>query len=87
VFGNLQSTKKDFDGDESFLSRTMQKAWANFAKNPTAGPGFPKVGSGSKDLGMFTSIFFDANDHLVNISSSQIDQNCAIFESVYQGRA
>jgi carboxylesterase type B len=35
------------------LSAFMQKTWANFAKNPTGGIGWPKVGSASgKELGV-----------------------------------
>lgn len=34
------------------LSKYMQGAWANFAKNPTGGPGWPKLGSnGGVELG------------------------------------
>lgn len=42
---------------EITLSQYMQKTWANFAKNPSAGPGWPKLGSNRgtelADIGAF----------------------------------
>jgi hypothetical protein len=64
----------------------MQKAWADFAKNPTSGPGWPRVGSDDKDLGVFTTIL-NSKDHLVNVSPKTVDRNCEIFQSIYNGRA
>lgn len=31
--------------DQIALSKTMQGIWAGFVKNPSAGPGWPKLGS------------------------------------------
>jgi hypothetical protein len=41
VFGTYP--KESSTGDEERLSRSMQSAWAAFAKNPKAGPGWNQV--------------------------------------------
>lgn len=87
VFGTLQNKQQNLDGDAIFLSRTMQKAWADFAKDPTKGPGWPKVGSSDTDLGAFTTLFVDGKNHLMAISPKELDKNCDLFQLLYNGRA
>jgi hypothetical protein len=55
----------------------MQSTWANFAKNPQAGPGWDKVGSakGAKDLGEFKT-----QEGLVKESSEFVDRWCHHWE-------
>lgn len=80
VFENLQdgSTK-----EESELSGLMQKIWADFAKNPNAGPGWDKVGTAwGRNLGRF-----DRDGRMWVDSPEIIDRNCGIFESLFEGRA
>lgn len=39
--------------DQIQLAGYVQKTWANFAKDPSAGPGWPRLGSaGGKELGL-----------------------------------
>lgn len=47
----LTSAKGDATQTEIELSQYMQGAWAAFAKNPSNGPGWPRLGSTFAGLG------------------------------------
>lgn len=49
VFGTYNKT--DTTPQQVELSKYMNTAWANFAKDPSSGPGWPKLGSAEEDLG------------------------------------
>jgi carboxylesterase type B len=76
VFGNLRSTP--VTAAEKSLSKAMQKAWADFAKDPWKGPGWSKVGSNDgKELG-----YFSQEGQLVPSSSSHVDRNCGLYKEI-----
>lgn len=63
------------------LSDSMQSAWANFAKHPEDGPGWPMVGSQDKDLQLF-----DTN-HAVRgrtIDRNLVDTVCTYYDAFVQ---
>lgn len=65
---------------EVALSQAMQTAWANFAKNPTQGPGWPKVGSnGGVELGAFGS---NGTSGETTIPLSTVDSICSIYSGI-----
>ena len=68
VFGNLADGSTD---EQKKLSRTVQKAWADFAKDPAAGPGWDRVGDGEASLGNFVQ-----SGDMVPSSPGQVDQWC-----------
>jgi carboxylesterase type B len=45
IFRNLKDEKMQSTTEQIGLSKVMQSTWANFAKNPTAGPGWDTVGT------------------------------------------
>jgi carboxylesterase type B len=75
---------------ENALSEFMQGAWAKFAKNPSGGPGWSKVGSahagrplnGSEpeDLGVLGG---PASSGVHVVSRKQIDAKCAMYVPLY----
>ena len=69
---------------EVALSKFMQTAWANFAKDPMTGPGWPSYGSkagvnpaGVADLGAFGS------DGVTMIPEYDIDYRCPLYAELY----
>lgn len=58
----------------------MQTTWANFAKNPYAGPGWPAWGSAVNDMG---DIGVDGIYGEVAINSAAVDARCAIYNPLY----
>ncbi|KAJ6783124.1 hypothetical protein PWT90_07159 [Aphanocladium album] len=82
IFGTYPEKGATSFQDES--SRMMQKIWADFAKNPKAGPGWAQVPSvqvlgggarpGESDDGRIAS---------VTVQSSDIDARCGIYEPFY----
>jgi carboxylesterase type B len=82
VFGNLITQKNSFTPEHIALSKQMQQVWAQFAKYPNRGPGWSIVGTSENDLGKFGS-----DGKLVVQSSKGLDQNCKLFEKLYDGRA
>ncbi|KAF2405579.1 alpha/beta-hydrolase [Trichodelitschia bisporula] len=79
VFGNLRTPKGPSKPEEISLSKAMQTAWATFAKNPLAGPGWARVGSGngSQELGEFN---YDGKLHAK--SPAFLDRHCVLFEEI-----
>jgi hypothetical protein len=66
---------------ESALSMFMQGAWANFAKNPTYGPGWNQVGTyDGTDMGALGS---NGTSGVTVTGSVQVDSKCGIFDLVY----
>ena len=62
------------------LSITMQSAWANFAKNPTQGPGWPKLGSnGGTELGVLGA---NGTAGVTVIPQSMVDSVCSTYGPV-----
>lgn len=76
VFGDPQSTP----GNEA-LSAKIQQAWADFAKNPSAGPGWEQYVPGTKSLadlggeGDRTSITL--------VDPAVVDSRCSVFWEAY----
>jgi hypothetical protein len=80
VFGNLRGAPS---AQQVALSETMMKVWTDFAKDPTAGPGWMKIGSeGGKDLGRFTG-----EGKLVVGDARDVDGNCGLFKEYLDRRA
>jgi carboxylesterase type B len=81
VFGNLAQPTGKLSAEELKVSESMQKVWADFAKDPSKGPGWPKVGSAEKDVGYFGA------EGLKVVSKNETDRNCDMFKRMYIGRA
>lgn len=65
--------------DEINLSKYMQHAWANFAKNPSGGPGWPKLGSnGGVELGVLGGKNNTAGEYTAPLITS--DYPCYLYE-------
>ena len=67
----------------------MQTAWANFAKNPTKGPGwaqYPEVGYLYSNLG---SQMLDGKKVglLSQVNASVLDTRCGLYDLVYRETA
>lgn len=75
IFGNLKTPVSPPTPGEISLSKLMQTTWAEFAKNPDKGPGWPKVDNvGGNYLGHFGS------DGKLRVESPAfLDRNCAVF--------
>jgi hypothetical protein len=79
----LKTPKGPTTAEEKSLSVAMQTAWANFAKDPTAGPGWDRVGTpGGKDLG-----HFNYNGKLVLDTPAYLDRNCPLFEDLVAAKS
>jgi len=78
VFGTYNRTGAS--AQQIALSAYMQSAWADFAKNPSQGPGWPKWESTVKDLG---DIGGDGTDGEFDIDPATVDGRCAIYAPVY----
>ena len=61
------------------LSAFMQKTWANFAKNPGSGAGWPKVGSVGPDLGVLGR---DGGSGVTVMSKLEFDYACPIYAPI-----
>lgn len=67
---------------EEALSKYIQGAWADFAKNPTLGPGWNKLGTfNGTDLGDLGPI---GTSGVTIIPQSQVDYRCSLFTPLYQ---
>ncbi|KAK7419616.1 hypothetical protein QQX98_003207 [Neonectria punicea] len=60
------------------LSRSMQQAWGNFAKDPENGPGWARVGTSAQDLRLF-----DTSGAVCgrSIDADVVDGVCAYYDS------
>ncbi|KXH64682.1 cholinesterase [Colletotrichum nymphaeae SA-01] len=84
VFGNLPPPPATPD-QALALSKFMQTAWANFAKNPANGPGVPAWTQfsgkpGAMDLGNLGGI---VGDGVSMTDSNVIDSRCNLFDASY----
>lgn len=72
VAGNSTAT-------EYALSRLVQKAWADFAKDPLGGPGWPEVGSSDS-----VAVLGTAGGMGINVIEAEgLDARCALYAKVY----
>lgn len=82
VFGTFPA--QGSTAQERALSRSMMTAWANFAKNPSAGPGWnPVKTQDDETLAIFGNIGGVASSSYHTTGSSSIDQNCGLYEWIY----
>lgn len=85
VFGTYgNATSSDNGGataQQEALSRYMRGAWADFAKNPKAGPGWNRLGTyNGTALGV---LGWMGSGGVTVANSSLADSRCAVFEPVY----
>ena len=67
------------------LSKYMQGAWADFAKNPALGPGWNQVGSfGGLDLGVLGS---NGSSGVTLIKAEQVDYRCGLYAEIYEAQS
>jgi carboxylesterase type B len=79
VFGTYPQT--DVTAQESALSQYMRGAWARFAKNPVAGPGWNAIGTfAGTDLGVLGT---NGTSGVTVIKESDVDGRCEIFTPLY----
>ncbi|KAL3440160.1 Carboxylesterase [Aspergillus insuetus] len=77
VFGTYrQQGATTFQGE---MSRFMQKAWADFAKDPAAGPGW----GGVTDVGVLGGLGGDGVETVVTVGQEVVDGRCAFFDELY----
>ncbi|KAL3475162.1 Alpha/Beta hydrolase protein [Aspergillus californicus] len=68
------------------LSRALQKAYADFARDPTAGPGWPQIPTiGVFGDGVTPGVDVEAEElrPLTTIPSAVLDKRCPLYYSVY----
>ncbi|KAK0612073.1 Alpha/Beta hydrolase protein [Immersiella caudata] len=76
LFGSSQSNDV-----HTILSRRIQGAWASFAKNPQAGPGWAKYGSAPKSLG---NLGGEGDRKSITLSDPQVvDSRCHVWTDAY----
>ncbi|KAH8805212.1 Alpha/Beta hydrolase protein [Xylogone sp. PMI_703] len=72
----------NFTAQQFALSNYMRGAWARFAKNPRAGPGWNAIGTfGGVDLGVLGA---NGSSGVQVIKPEVIDVNCHIFAPIYE---
>ncbi|KAF2164978.1 hypothetical protein M409DRAFT_67655 [Zasmidium cellare ATCC 36951] len=72
VFGTY--SRENATAQQRALSQYMQSAWANFAKNPTSGPGWPAYGSAQN----VANLGSNGSPGEVTIPPAQIDGICGL---------
>jgi carboxylesterase 2 len=78
VFGTYPTINETTQ--EVKLSQYIQRAWANFAKNPSNGPGWPRLGT---NLGVeLGDLGGDCIDGEKTIQRSTVDAICAVYAPV-----
>ncbi|KAL2827756.1 putative carboxylesterase hlo [Aspergillus cavernicola] len=86
VFGTYrQENATDFQHE---VSRTMQKAYGDFAKNPYAGPGWaqaPTVGIFGNGITPYVSA--EGKKALTTLPSSVVDVRCPLYYSLYDANS
>lgn len=80
VFGSMQS-QSQMSAASKQLSRKMQTAWANFAKDPAAGPGWVKYGSTAASLANVGGE--GSRDSITLIDPVVVDSRCHVFDEAY----
>lgn len=84
VYGNLPPSPTSPD-QALALSKFMQTAWANFAKNPANGPGVPAWTPysgmpGALDLGNLGGV---VGDGVAMVDPNVIDSRCPLYDAAY----
>jgi len=74
VFGTYP--RGDVDTKQEVLSRYMQKAWADFAKNPTGGPGW-------KEVPNVAVLGISHQEVDQDLSSNTLDEICDLYRPIY----
>ncbi|KAI1334237.1 Alpha/Beta hydrolase protein [Xylariaceae sp. FL0016] len=86
VFGTYNASTAT--AEEKALSKTMQTAWADFAKDPWgAGPGWTRMNPGNRSGDYAVAALGSVDKNPVGasvISSDSIDGNCKIYASSYE---
>lgn len=85
VFGTYGNATSRDNGNstaqQEALSKYMQGAWAGFAKNPKAGPGWNKLGTyNGSDLGV---LGWQGSGGVTVTNRTIADKKCAVFAPVY----
>lgn len=79
VFGTYPSAGTT--AQEYALSRFVQGAWAQFAKNPMLGPGWNQLGSfDGVDLGALGT---DGSSGVTVIPQGEVDARCGLYKPIY----
>jgi carboxylesterase type B len=78
VWGNFNRTTAT--DQEVAISSAIQKAWADFAKNPERGPGWKMVDETSDDL---ACIGCNGDFGIQIIREDLVDERCALFTGLY----
>lgn len=72
---------------ESQLSKVMQKAWADFAKDPYGrGPGWPRYDSAQSGSLLIAELGTSTSNQSAGwnmISSETLDGNCWVYKDLY----
>jgi carboxylesterase type B len=76
VFGTF--ARENATKDEYALSDRMRGAWARFAKNPEAGPGWSAIGDGNLDV----AVFKNGGEVMGRTSQRALDEKCALWREV-----
>jgi carboxylesterase type B len=79
VFGTYNTT--DATQQEIELSAFMQKAWADFTKNPEAGPGWVALNGTAEDE--IACLGCNGNSGATFVLEGTLDQRCPLFKSLY----
>lgn len=78
VFGNYPA---NFTAQQYALSQYMQGAWAAFAKNPTLGPGWNRVGTfDSFDVAVLGA---NGTSGATLVHASVADAKCELYAPIY----
>lgn len=78
IFGTYET--KGVTPDQIKLSKFMQRAYADFAKNPVKGPGWNRLGTTRKDLGLLGGK--SKKDGVTNIPEEPTDAKCSLYPSI-----
>lgn len=81
VFGSYSLSNQFGNATEQqiALSAFMQKTWADFAKNPDAGPGWPKVSSPENELGVLGK---NRSSGVTVMSNLEADYPCGLYSDI-----
>jgi carboxylesterase type B len=77
VFGTYR--KEGATGFQGEMSAFMQKAWADFAKDPRAGPGW----GGVTDVGVLGAWGADGPKPVVTVGEEVVDGRCVFFSELH----
>lgn len=75
IFGFPYFPNETDTAQEAAMSQAMMKAWAGFAKDPAAGPGWTQVGEGADDVAML------GMEEMEILSAREVDARCHLYEN------